>query len=256
MAELNQIIGALLRDVAQARFSSDLYSRNISRYYEQNSLLRRFPVPRAEIEEIEFEIKFALSGVDFRGDSGEGREAQLALFFERQSNAVASHVINQAARSARSLNKIGLAGELSRESFRIDLRQDILRYLMNNYPHLIDAHGNLDQKMAQDGLRQVIEQALDDRMARAGAKNQPLAEKIAEQVDVKAILDQIAKDLHSVWRQDGDCRVLTEISGSALSELPAGAISTLKIKAGLRNYNWTQVESKEEGRTWRALSAE
>ncbi len=256
MAELNQILGALLRDIAQARFSSDLYSKNISRYYEQNSLLRRFPVPRAEIEEVEIDLKFALSEIDFQGDTGEGREAQLAPFFERQSNALASRFIEGAREIARARNKVGLAQELSRESFRIDVRQDILRYFMHNYPHLIDGGGHLNVKEALEGLRPVLSGALTYRMERAGAKDPDLRREIVDTVDLSAALKEMAGEALQYWRQGGDCRINTEVSGSALGELPAEVISSVKIKVGLRNYTWTQVESKEEGRTWRSLSPE
>jgi hypothetical protein len=38
---------------------SDAYSRDISRYYEQDPLLRGFSVPRADIESVELDLKFA-----------------------------------------------------------------------------------------------------------------------------------------------------------------------------------------------------
>jgi hypothetical protein len=34
------------------------------------------------------------------------------------------------------------------------------------------------------------------------------------------------------------------------------AISTLKIKAVVRNYVWTQMEVKPDGRVWRSLNPE
>ncbi|KIH76031.1 hypothetical protein SAMN05660860_02650 [Geoalkalibacter ferrihydriticus] len=256
MAELHQILGALLRDIAQARFSSDIYSRNISRYYEQNSLLRRFPVPRAEIEEVEIELKFSLSGVDFSGGSGEGREVQLASFFERQSNALASRFVETAAAAARSLGKDDLASELGREAFRIDLRQDMLRYLMNNYPHLIDAGGRFDADAAQEGLKPVVARALAYRMERVESVDPDLARGILGKTEIKSVLALMQKEIREFWGRGGDCRVLAEIGGAALAELPPEVISSIKIKAGLRNYNWTQIESQEEGRTWRSLSPE
>lgn len=62
MISLSHLVGALLKDISQARMGSDAYSRDISRYYEQDPLLRGFSVPRADIESVEFELKFALNG--------------------------------------------------------------------------------------------------------------------------------------------------------------------------------------------------
>ncbi|EPX64104.1 hypothetical protein D187_005237 [Cystobacter fuscus DSM 2262] len=59
MISLANVLGAILKDFSQARMNSDAYSRDISRYYEKDPLLRGFPVPRADIESVELELKFA-----------------------------------------------------------------------------------------------------------------------------------------------------------------------------------------------------
>jgi hypothetical protein len=56
---LAHLVGAILKDISQARMGSDAYSRDISRYYEQDPLLRGFSVPRADIESVELDLKFA-----------------------------------------------------------------------------------------------------------------------------------------------------------------------------------------------------
>ncbi len=64
MAELNDVLGAILRDVAQARVISDLYSRNVSLEYQQDDVLSAFPVPRVEITEASIDLKFAVNKVE------------------------------------------------------------------------------------------------------------------------------------------------------------------------------------------------
>src|SRR5512139_2477094 len=81
MAELHHILGSLFSDIAQSVFTSDLYSRDISRYYEQDGLLRHFPVPRTEISELEVELKFAIAGVELNPTQSIGREANAATLF-------------------------------------------------------------------------------------------------------------------------------------------------------------------------------
>src|SRR6266700_2675813 len=82
MAELYQIVGAVLRDVSQARFMSDLYSRQISFTYENDSLLRRFPVPRGEIEEVEFNLPFVVTGVRIDESRHQSRNAAIGRIFD------------------------------------------------------------------------------------------------------------------------------------------------------------------------------
>lgn len=47
--------------LAEGRSLSDLVSRNLSTQYEQDELLRLFPVPRMEMADAEIEFKFALT---------------------------------------------------------------------------------------------------------------------------------------------------------------------------------------------------
>lgn len=83
MADLQQVVGAILRDLAKARFGSDLYSRSIARYYENDYLLRKFPVPRSDIEEVEIDLKFSISEIQSSAVNTEGREANVAVLLER-----------------------------------------------------------------------------------------------------------------------------------------------------------------------------
>src|SRR3954447_17937882 len=82
MAELYQVVGAILRDVSQARFMSDLYSRQISYIYENDSLLRRFPVPRGEIEEVEFNLPFVIREVSVDESRHQSRNAAIGRTFD------------------------------------------------------------------------------------------------------------------------------------------------------------------------------
>jgi hypothetical protein len=64
LAELNDVLGAILRDVAQARVTSDLFSKNVSVDYQQDEVLSGFPVPRVEVVEASLDLKFAVSNVE------------------------------------------------------------------------------------------------------------------------------------------------------------------------------------------------
>jgi hypothetical protein len=64
LAELNDVLGAILRDVAQARVTSDLFSKNVSVDYQQDEILSGFPVPRVEVVQASVDLKFAVSNVE------------------------------------------------------------------------------------------------------------------------------------------------------------------------------------------------
>jgi hypothetical protein len=64
LAELNDVLGAILRDVAQARVTSDLFSKNVSVDYQQDEVLSGFPVPRVDVVQASIDLKFAVSNVE------------------------------------------------------------------------------------------------------------------------------------------------------------------------------------------------
>ena len=61
--ELSQLVGAIIRDVAKARVQADQYSHLLSEKYKEKEdngeQLVSFPVPRAEISDVE--VKFKLT---------------------------------------------------------------------------------------------------------------------------------------------------------------------------------------------------
>ena len=66
MAELNDVLGAMLRDIAQARVAADLFSRNVSLDYQKDEVLSGFPVPRVEVTQASIDLRFAVNQVEQR----------------------------------------------------------------------------------------------------------------------------------------------------------------------------------------------
>ena len=76
--ELSQLVGAIIRDVAKARVQADQYSHLLSEKYKEKEdngeQLVSFPVPRAEISDVEVKFKFAVSEI---------KEARSRFFFNK-----------------------------------------------------------------------------------------------------------------------------------------------------------------------------
>src|SRR6266436_5440059 len=79
--ELYQLVGAALRDVAQARHMADLFSRQISYCYEKDPVLRRFPVPRVEVDEVEMTFQFLITKVAIDPDRHTSRNSAIGSLF-------------------------------------------------------------------------------------------------------------------------------------------------------------------------------
>ena len=70
MAELKEVLGAILVDIAKARVASDICTRDVSLEYAKDPILSEFPVPRVEIKEASIELKFAINEVKKLEDNG------------------------------------------------------------------------------------------------------------------------------------------------------------------------------------------
>jgi hypothetical protein len=70
MPQLSGILAGILRDVATARFESDMASAKLVDFYRRDPVLQCFPVPRVEIKSIDIHLKCAFLG-DEGGESSE-----------------------------------------------------------------------------------------------------------------------------------------------------------------------------------------
>jgi len=57
---MTNLVSSILNGVTQARFAADKISAEISKKYLEDTILNIFPVPRTEIKNITFDIKFAM----------------------------------------------------------------------------------------------------------------------------------------------------------------------------------------------------
>lgn len=77
--DLGSVLGALLRDVARAQDISNRYSAQLSQVYENDALLREFPVPNARLADVELELVFTITGVSEVAGVGEQAEVPVVV---------------------------------------------------------------------------------------------------------------------------------------------------------------------------------
>jgi len=258
MAELHHILGSIFRDIAQARVTSDLYSRNISKYYEQDPLLRRFPTPRTDVEEVEVDLKFVLSGLEQTATQDEGRETSTATVFTKIAKDISEGFFDSIIEMAKEHANFSpdTAKKLKGFEHRIYLSQDLLLYFQRQRSHLIK-EGKFDYKQARDSINQLLKRSLNELLGDSGLTNKQqsdLEKKVFKALNVESQLESIRKPIQEAYKGDGDFQVAVEVTVDKLAETPDSAISSIKVKARVRNYVWSKVE--HEGKTWRALNPE
>ncbi len=272
MADLQQVLGAVLRDLAKARFSADLYSRSISRYYEADPLLRKFPVPRADIEEVELDLKFSITDVTRTEVDQANKEASSAVLLERTIDRLVSVFLNEAySRELRDDSLVTKRTDFVAKGFgskvlRIEMRKQLMRYFVESIADFVDEKGVFSLEEA--GLR--LERPF--RWAMEEFANQPrpqdpgfrramkdalfeIVDPVVKSDSIKAALEDMKEPLERIWQDGTDARLEVVVDGSRLAQLSDAAISSVKVKAVVRNLVWSEVKV-DKYTTHHALTAE
>lgn len=280
MAELHQVIGSILRDITQARITSDIYSRNLSKLYEQDPLLRRFPAPRSEIDEVEIDLKFAISGIAYNPSQDENREAMAANIFIKYAEQITQSFFDGLIHCLGKLDKEQKIGAIGSKTLgkihgfehRIYLKQDILLYFLRHKGRLLkkikdgsarkDIKNNILSKrfkkiykteLTEQELEEAVKYLFQESMLTKQDLKMIAQRVFKESVDdaLKKAFQEMKKPLQYVWEEKGDQKLTVEVTADKLQETPESAISTVKIKSRIQNYIWNKVE--HEGKKWREL---
>ncbi len=271
MAELHQILGSVLRDVAQARMISDVYSRNISTYYEQDPLLRRFPTPRTEIDEVEFDLKFVLDGVQSNLSQNEEREVSSAPLFNSFSfdlaenffDALNDHSRNLFSQLDEETKRRIQSNDPTQESgwgqfeYRIYVKQSLVLYLQRNRDRIIQ-QGKLEidttlseiEGILHSWIRKIFENA--EKLSESDFN--VLEGQVFKAINLKAQLSELEDPISQIENLQADLKLNVAVTLDKLMEAPPSIISTIRIKSRVRNYLWTKID--HEGHSQRHLNPE
>ncbi|MBL4705822.1 MAG: hypothetical protein JKY54_14950 [Flavobacteriales bacterium] len=263
MAELHNVVGAILRDIAQARVTSDLYSREVSRYYEEDSLLRLFPIPRTEIKEVEIDLMFGIKEVKKDMNREQDKHVYVSRIIERYSEklVVATFDSLRGTDHRRKISKSApwqdIIAQLDTLDNRSALRFSISTFFDSN-PELLEEqvttedtenpdeiHYNLDVDEATDGIMEIVKNTLL-------ASNEIKAVIVSENIEnsYEGSLKSGLLDILSAM--DNDLKFEVEayqlevaVEYEELLELPVSMLSKIKITTEIQNYTWSQVEEKD-----------
>jgi hypothetical protein len=261
MPELHKILGSLFSDIAQSVFTSDLYSRDISRYYEQDGLLRHFPVPRTEISELEVDLKFAIAGVELNPSQSIGREANAATLFIDYSYDLSESFYEElhdtlAALKGQNKNIDDAMLEQAASGVNsIYLRQDLLRFFQRNQGGLM-VEGAFQVKNAREEILEILQSHLDKLLGEgwAEADKKKVFRQVSEAIKLEQGLKALVEPMRFAWNREGDFKLDVEITAEKLGELEGDHLSSVHVRTRVRNYKWSEVEHQD--RRWWTLNPE
>ena len=129
--ELSQLVGAIIRDVAKARVQADQYSHLLSEKYKEKEdngeQLVSFPVPRAEISDVEVKFKFAVSEIKEAPDSTETK-----IFFFNKVLEKYTPILTEKYFFLCNENKIKISPQ-KEQSYQINIRDSIAQWIKEKF---------------------------------------------------------------------------------------------------------------------------
>jgi hypothetical protein len=124
-----------------------------------------------------------------------------------------------------------------------------------NFTDLISEEGVFDAKAAEQGLLAAFTRVLRYNVAVGEEITEGEAAGLTGGISIVPPLDDLRARIAEVWKVDRDARLDVAIDADVLREMPREMLSSIKIKASVRNYQWTEVKV-EGGRTFRSLTSE
>ena len=249
-----------------------MYSRNISKIYKDDAVLRIFPVPRTEIRDIELDLKMAVGNVEIDENRSENKEWIYDTMFKKYSPILVgiTESILFSMDDQNLVNKLkNLSDPLTPYStFNSMLYWAIIHRwkesLRSDIVELYNASNELDINQA---IRDMI-YALEIRVILTNDQSiwngfpEPENE-FKEKTIIRRLIEEVTQELEKMKAESKilldsstEYKVEVDISDDKLLTLPTNSLSSVKINAGVKNYIWSHVGVGEDGEPIRQLSPE
>lgn len=252
---LEQILEAVLIDVAQAQDASNKYSaETLAPEYKDDTLLKEFPVPNALLSELELVLKLAVdNGYTDDGENAAGSKipqynAKILLPYVLPIVDRIKEIFSSFFNAAANLTEPEITGKLNTiqrnlmsEHFTKFLTQKILKCLLDNEKVLLN---NLifDAKAALQKVMNVIEQEiynqeqLDFIFGQEKSARKRLDGLLRNPIYSILVKVSVPLEVSGMKHQRPGMRMF--VSAAELDEINSDIISSLKIKVEIRNYKW------------------
>ena len=247
--EIKDVLGAILSDLASARNISDLHSRRLVNYYRQDSLLKYFPVPRAEIKSVNIEMKFAVKLIEEDGTRNSTKKGKINNVIEKYTfdlvNQVSDTILHLHARNAPLEY---MAGALN----NAEERQYLIRQIVENSLRKLD-YEEMGNKSSRDQFSTIVTETFRSRWPEELGLKMKYGDDPSGDYPLESFLNEMMKDpvekimdeIRKIKQTPNDLRVELIFESDKLQEIPASAISTVTIVSEIKNYNWQKVGDKE-----------
>lgn len=257
MAELTQVLGAILKDVAQSRVISDTFSRDISVEYANDPILVSFPVPRVEIRQASIQLQFAVNAVhQKKADTESITREQVNRLATRLGDTLYANIVAQHP----SRDQIEALLKERGDNLRARLAARVVE-VAEGSPEAVAAvlRGSPDTLVKK--LENELEATLrDDEKLWAILRRGALVRDLREHITAAAgpIVNEFARDTVAAAKAAGRQALTVDVAVTReeLADIPETVLSHVSIITEIRNYEWTEIGTTEDGKPIRRLQPE
>jgi hypothetical protein len=258
VARLDDVIGAILRDLTLAQDVASKHTRMLAVEYENDPLLRHFPVPRTQLSDVEIELRFAPRQLVRVAGSAERTMAAANAAFEKYA-PVAAHallgVASERFERARSMPTFPASmleevrQGLVSPDFETYVTKAIASDLFDNRTKIITPPDKLSTDAARDttidtAVRVIFEH--EDLKKFLDANPQFTKDSLGAVRDVlKDPLDALARDFEDADLRQTEYELDVNFDPTEVQD-PQHVFSTIRIKADVRNYRWVSTPGNEK----------
>jgi hypothetical protein len=259
MTHLEDVLAGILKALIAAQDQANIYTREISKKYWTDKILRSFPVPNALLTQVDLEFRFAVAGL------GGERPASVPFAVEPSraalvapSRAIARWAIG-ILRDALQSDPMPpdpekartIVGTLSSARVEDSVAQDIADALYEGRGRLINADGRLDRHALRDIVMAGLSRGLltnPDLVSQCRiAPQEIILDRFrSDNVDSRPPIGPLEALQASAAVDRGASGLQVLVEANDLSTVPEKALHKLIVKCELRNYKWVIHESGDE----------
>jgi hypothetical protein len=242
MVDLSAVMGTLLKGLANSRVTSDIYSRDVSLKYEEDPILRLFPVPRIEIKEVTISLPFTIKNIE----QGPVQKDEIIKSIQKvEASKFADHLYS--AVILKQKNREVLLTQINETQFKKNISKTLEKQLSLRVNYI---------EKALEGKKEDLNILLAEATRKELLSDPALAKELLTRLNQESLtklLEQTTNDfLDTVLLKDAKKAIQTAqekatiidvgVTASELDGVPENLTTRITVVSDMRNYKWTQVE--------------
>ena len=262
MAQLNSIIGSILRDIISAQHDANMYSLALSDTYGKDGKAKDFQLPNIMVSDMELELKYGIKSASESQQHFNIRYDKFRQFLKELAREVAKVTITSVVSTVMTsgierkeidihfFNRLQEEEALQRD-FQAFLSRNLRNVFRNNLYDAVDTSSGMARTEVlitrfMDVIRKKFLYDSDLKNLFAGEDGMELREKADNNVEnvLTGLVEKLARDfnfksLKTLPQLD------VAITADELASMPEEAIHSFKLRFSPRSYAISQLDDEE-----------